>query len=117
MILQKFFTTKEDLEEFLDTEKEWMFNRIYEAIEQSWYMGETYAEIFQAIFVVHEDNEASIVFTSPREDWLEKLEMCINFFVTIEEFEKCNDIKLLREEIRTHPGFLYNDNTSKDGNE
>jgi hypothetical protein len=118
---QKIFRTKEELDHFIENEKDWMFNRIYESIEESWYMGETYAEIFEAIILNFKNDDGTvenkiIIYTSPREEWIRSLELCEKFFAGIEDFEKCQEIKLLREEIGTHGIGIYKENTGNYGN-
>ena len=99
MNIQKFFFSKEDLEIFMKNEKDWVYNRIYEAVEEAYVTGKNEAEIFEAKI---EDDFSTINITSVPSEWLNSLTLCLEHFVKNEEYEKCNDIKLLIEDIGTH---------------
>lgn len=107
VMVEKHFYNEEDMSNFLegDDNKEWMYNRIYEAIEYAFCNAETEAEILAA--VLEEDNTV-INLTSTVDEWANSLELCMKFFVKQEEYEKCHDIKLLIEDIKTHFSDIYN---------
>ena len=119
--MQKTFNTKDEFSHFINTEKEWMFNRIYESIEYAWHMQDSMAEIMEAFIKKAKSKDGKtglkITLNSPNDEWVHSLGLCITYFEEHDEFEKCSDIMLLRNEIKTYQEQLYNnkENTETDG--
>lgn len=96
--MEKSFSTERELATFLATEQDWMFNRIYEAIEEAFYHVQSEAEIFVAKII---EDDTLIDITSECNEWARSLGLCITYFESQEEYEKCYDAKLLLEDIKS----------------
>lgn len=110
------FDTQQDLESYMTKEPKFMHNRFYEAIDEAFFHGWSEAEILSAYI---EEDFNTVTITSTREEWIETLKLGLAYFEKAEEYEKCQDVNLLIQDIRTAFSELYNekDHRPADGNE
>lgn len=94
----KYFNTKEEFQEFIDKEKEWMYNRIFEAIQYAHKNSFEEAHILEAKI---EENMSVIMMNSERGDWVNSLTLAIKWYEKIENYERCGEIVKMLKEIRT----------------
>lgn len=94
----KYFTNREEFQEFLEKEKRWMYTRIVEAISLAFKNGRAEANIFEAKI---EETMSTIVMNSEIEDWTHSLNLAIGWYQDLEEYEECARIKKLIDKIRT----------------
>lgn len=92
------FDNKEKFEEYLVTNKREMYEMIWRAIDKAAAMEDNIAQIVE-IFLVSEDKY--IDMESERDNWIDSLELALNFFISVEEYETCSEIKALIEKIKT----------------
>ena len=93
-----FFDSEKDFRDFLDVEKEWMYNRIFEAICFAQEMAQSEAYIC----TIHvEETDTILYMNSPRSEWENSLTLALNWCIEQEKYEMCNEIVLLIKDIRT----------------
>jgi hypothetical protein len=95
----KTFSTKEDFQSFVSNEKEWMYNRIYEAISYSFKKGWLEAKIMEARI---EETMSVITMNSDLDDWIESLTLALRWYESQENYEKCAEIFRMMKEIRAY---------------
>jgi hypothetical protein len=95
---QKFFETKDEFQTFVENEKEWMYTRIVEAIEQAFRNGQIEAHIFEARI---EETMSVIAMNSEMEEWEKSLSLAMAWYEKQEKYESCAKILKLINEIRT----------------
>lgn len=93
----KTFATKEEFQAFVTNEKEWMYNRIVDAITISYKKGWLEAKIMEARI---EETMSIITMNSEMDDWIESLTLALKWFETQEKYEKCADIFKMIKEIK-----------------
>ena len=94
---QKFFETNQDFQDFVENEREWMYNRIVESIEYSFRNGYDIAPILEAKI---EDTMKVICMNSESEEWVKSLSLALKWNEEQENYEKCSSIFELIEEIK-----------------
>lgn len=92
----KNFATNEEFHKFVENEKEWMYNRIVNAIEQAYNDNKLEAVIFEAKI---QESMSIIVMNSELGDWENSLKLAIKWYETLENYEKCSSISKLIENI------------------
>jgi hypothetical protein len=91
----KYFDTKLQFQEFIDKEKEWMYNRIFEAIKYAHENGHDEASILEAKIG---ENMSVLMMNSERSDWENSLNLALTWYEKQENYERCSDIaKILSE--------------------
>jgi hypothetical protein len=95
---QKSFATREDLQDFIDREKEWMYTRIVDAIEAAYKAGQIEAHIFEAKI---EESMSIISMNSEIQEWENSLTLAMKWFEENEHYEKCAKILKLIKNVRT----------------
>jgi hypothetical protein len=94
----KFFFTKDDFETFIEEEKSWMYSRIIKSIEYAWKNGHDEAHILDAKI---EDSMTIISMNSSRSEWVNSLELALEWYSGEEKYEQCADLLKLINKIRT----------------
>jgi hypothetical protein len=97
----KSFSTSLELQEFIDVEKEWMYNRIVEAIEDSYYRSTDTAEVFEAKIA---ESHSIIYMRSDREEWTNSLSLALDWYESEEMYEKCSKVLKLINDIKVTHG-------------
>ena len=95
----KTFATKEDFQSFINNEKEWMYNRIYEAISNSFKKGWLEAKIMEARI---EESMSVITMNSDLDDWVESLTLALKWYESQEKYERCSEIFKMIKDIRVY---------------
>jgi hypothetical protein len=95
---QKSFLTRDDLQNFIDKEKEWMYTRIVDAIEAAYKAGQLEAHIFEAKI---EETMSVISMNSEIQEWENSLTLAMKWFEQTEQYEKCAKILKLITNVRT----------------
>jgi len=91
----KNFLTNEDFQEFIEKEKEWIYFRVIEAIEKSFFEGSDCADIMEAKIA---DPMSKIQMKSEIYEWCNSLKLALKWFEKEENYEKCGEIlKLIRD--------------------
>ena len=85
----KYFDTKDEFQTFIDKEKQWMYNRIFEAIKHAQSKGYDEANILEAKIA---ETMSVIIMNSERSDWENSLSMALKWYETQEDYEKCAEI-------------------------
>lgn len=104
MNASKSFKNKDELQTFMDNDLEWMYNRIFTAITEAMRLGYDEAQILDAKI---EEDFSTFTITSPAEDWVNSLTLCITWFEKNEEYEKCSTILELIDRIKTEYDWLH----------
>lgn len=91
------FSNREEFEEFLESEKDKMYSIIWESINSTFKRGENSAYIVE---IYLEEEGTYIDMISDEEDWIKSLNLALNYYISIEEYEKCAKLKKLIEEIQ-----------------
>lgn len=94
---QKSFETKDEFQHFVETEREWFYNRVVEAISEAHENGETVTSIIKAKIV---ETMSVVEFTSDISEWDRSLGLAISWFEKQENYEKCSSIFNLKEEVK-----------------
>jgi hypothetical protein len=94
----KTFATKEEFQSFVNSEKEWMYNRIVESISYSFKKGWLEAKIMEARI---EDSMSVITMNSDLDDWVESLTLALRWYESVEKYEKCSEIFKMIKEVKT----------------
>lgn len=94
----KRFESSSAFQDFIDTERDWMYTRIIEAITDAHKNFKDKAVIFEAKI---EETMSSISMESERCEWENSLSLAIKWYVSTEEYERCSEIQKLIELIRT----------------
>ena len=95
---QKNFETKAEFQTFIENEKEWMYNRIVEAIQDAFRRGFAEAHIFEARI---EETMSVIAMNSEMEEWVHSLALAMKWNEEQERYEVCAHIRNLIQDIRT----------------
>lgn len=90
------FSNKEQLEEFIVNSRGEMFDTIWRAIDAAEKAGEKSAEIAE---ISLEEEGVTIDMVSDEEDWINSLELALEYYVKNEQYETCISIKNLIERI------------------
>lgn len=94
---QRVFPNQEAFTTFVENEKEWMYNRIVEAIHDAFLNGKTKAFILEAKI---EDTMDVFHVDSAMEEWDYSLGLALEFNTIKENYEKCSDIVKLKKSIK-----------------
>jgi hypothetical protein len=95
----KTFATKEEFQAFVTNEKEWMYNRIVDAISLSYKKGWLEAKIMEARI---EETMSVITMNSEMDDWVESLSLALKWYENQEKYEKCSEILTMIKEIKNY---------------
>jgi len=98
VIPQKSFKTTDDFQSFVEKEREWMYNRIVEAISESFSQGFTEAYIFEASI---QETMSVITMRSEIGEWIRSLSLAMQWNENQERYEVCIKIRNLIQDIRT----------------
>jgi len=94
---RKYFVSREEFKEFIDSEKEWMYNRIFEAIEYAFKKGHIEARILEAKI---EESMTQIEMNSPMDEWEKSLNLALEWNIKQENYEVCSKIHKLIQEVK-----------------
>ena len=94
---RKVFANQAAFTEFVENEKEWMYNRIVEAIGVAFNSGKTKAFILEAKL---EDSMSLFNVDSTNDEWEYSLSLALDYNTAKENYEKCSDILKLMKSIR-----------------
>jgi protein-arginine kinase activator protein McsA len=97
IVPQKIFESNEGFQSFIDAEKAWMYNRIVEAITESFKSGKNIANILEAKI---ENTMSLITVNSDMNEWVESLNLAMEWYVSEENYEKCVEIRDLIKSIQ-----------------
>lgn len=81
-------------QEFNDKTKSDVWICVILAISLGISLGLDYVNPFEV-----ECKEKTIIFSIPREEWKGFLDNALNFFISIEDYEICSDIKFIQNEL------------------
>lgn len=98
IVPQKSFDTNDKFQVFLETEKEWMYNRIHEAINDAFKSGTDTAFIMEAKIA---DTMTVMTINSDVSEWVDSLTLSIEWYVESEMYERCAKIRDLITAIET----------------
>jgi hypothetical protein len=96
-IPRRDFQTKADFQTFLDDEKEWMYNRIFEAIKLAHKSKGVEAQILE---VGIEESMTVLTMNSFITDWEETLTLALKWYEKHEKYEKCSEVLNLITEVQ-----------------
>ena len=96
---KKYFKTREDFYQFIDDEKEWLFSRFADAIEEAYRKGHIEAQVLDAQI---EETMTIIKMTSKIEEWENSLNLALDWNIVQEKYEICSTIVKLKDEIFPH---------------
>jgi hypothetical protein len=94
---QKYFITENEFQHFIETEREWMFNRIVNSIEHAFINNELRAHILEANI---EEKMSTMYMDSDVSEWDKSLRLALEWFEKHEDYEKCAKIFELIEKIK-----------------
>jgi len=94
----KSFDTNNHFQSFIETEKDWMYTRIFEAITEANEKSEDFASIMEAKI---SETMSIITMKSYRSEWITSLNLAIKWYEKTENFEFCSKILKLIKSIRT----------------
>lgn len=98
----KKFDTNQDLQEFIDQEKAWMYGRIVEAIISAHNNLEDRAVILEAKI---RETMSVVTMNADKSEWTNSLSLALKWYESVEEFEKCSEVIKLLEHIKTDTPF------------
>jgi len=90
-------TNEEEEDDYLTKYRFEIHSRILEGVERG--INEGIDNILLFKIINHVDNY-TMVLTVTKENWLESLKKCENYFKDIEEYEFCERIKILEDKIK-----------------
>lgn len=93
----KYFDTKEEFQAFIDKEKEWMYNRIFEAIKYAESNSFEEAHILEAKI---EETMSVVMMNSERSDWVNSLSLAMAWFESQERYERCSEILTILKRLK-----------------
>jgi hypothetical protein len=94
----KYFSTNEEFQNFVDTEREWMYSRIVASIEDAFRRGKNVAKILEAKI---EETMSVISMDSDIDEWENSLGLALKWYEETENYEKCSEVFKLISDIRT----------------
>ncbi len=97
IVPKKTFATKEDFRDFVEKEKEWMYERIVQCIKYAYKYHLIEAKVLEASI---EETMTVIEMNSYAEDWVESLSLAITWYERSENYEKCSEILKLLNTIQ-----------------
>ena len=97
MVKEISFENTDEMRNFLLYERDEMYDMTIEAIKRSFELAMDDAYI--AVFYLREE-DLHIYTLSHKSNWNESLTFALEYFVKVEEYEKCAKIKTLMEDIR-----------------
>jgi hypothetical protein len=96
----KHFPTNEEFQNFIESEKDWMYTHIINSIEKAFFEGSDYAEIMEAKISA---SMSTITMKSQRYEWVTSLKLAMKWYEDEEKYERCIEIlkliKSIQEEI------------------
>ena len=96
----KHFLTSEEFQNFIESERDWMYTHIISSIEKAFFEGSDYAEIMQAKI---SETMSTITMKSERYEWVTSLKLAMKWYEDEEKYERCAEIlkliKSIQEEI------------------
>ena len=96
IVPQKTFETNEIFQVFIDEEKKWMYNRIYESISLAFNVGNDTAYVMEAKI---EDTMSLITINSEKIEWEQNLSLALKWYESQEMYERCAEIRDLIKNI------------------
>lgn len=96
MVKELNFSNRLELQDYIEHEKAEMYEMIVQSIDQAYAMGAIEAPV--VVFYIEEE-DVYIDMISYRSDWQESLTLALNYYVTVEEYEKCARLKKLIEKL------------------
>lgn len=94
----KTFESNENFQEFIQSEKLWMYDRICDSIEEAFVAGNDIAYVMEAKI---EDTMSIISINSDVDEWVSSLNLAIDWYVSEEMYEKCAQIRDLIKTIES----------------
>jgi len=83
---------EDEAKDFFDDRSEFVFDRIVEAIEEGLYMNLPEVRLFEL-------NGTSTYLTAERSGWKAGLDKALNYYIGVEQYEKCTNIKQLYNKL------------------
>jgi hypothetical protein len=93
----KSFDTNKEFQDFIDVEKEWMYNRIVSAIREAYDLSQDYADIMEAKI---SESMSIISMKSDRDEWCVSLNLALKWYESQEKYEICADLVKLISNIQ-----------------
>lgn len=100
----KSFETNKEFQHFIDIEKEWMYNRIVEAITEAYNLSQEYADILEAKI---SESMSIITMKSDRSEWITSLTLALKWYESVEKYEECIDLVKLIENVKDSDSGIY----------
>lgn len=97
IVPQKSFDTNDSFQMFLDEEKSWMYDRIFEAIMEAFMTGQKKAHILEAKI---EDTMSVIAINSDMAEWVTSLDLARVWYESVERYEDCAAVRDLIKSIQ-----------------
>jgi hypothetical protein len=85
----KHFLTNEEFQNFIESERDWMYTHIIEAIEKAFFEESEYAEIMEAKI---SETMSKIVMKSESYEWVTSLKLAMKWYEEEEKYERCGEI-------------------------
>lgn len=95
---QKTFESNLSFQMFINDEKLWMYDRIYESIEEAFRSGNKIAHVLEAKI---EDTMSIVSINSDVSEWVSSLNLAIDWYIAEELYEKCAKVRDLIKEIES----------------
>lgn len=99
VVPQKTFDSTKSFQSFIETEKEWMYERIYESIKSAHNTGGPMAFVLEAKI---EDSMSIVSIKSDEDEWVNTLSIALEWYINQEMYEKCAQLRDLISEIQGH---------------
>ena len=90
------FESREQLTEYVEAQREEMYEMIVNGIDQAYAMG---ADVADIVTFYIEDEDVYIDMVSERNDWKKSLTLALDYYVSVEMYEKCVKLKALIERL------------------
>lgn len=103
IVPMKTFDSNESFQMFIQNEKLWLYNRIYESIEEAF---NTEVKIANVMEVKIEDTMSIMSVNSDVSEWITSLNLAIDWYITEEMYEKCAKIRDLVNAINNRNGYV-----------
>lgn len=83
---------EDEASDFFEENKSFVYNRIYEAVKEGCEFMDTSIRLFEL-------NGTGVYITSQRKDWLSGLQDALEYYVEVENYEKCSEIQVLMNKL------------------
>lgn len=93
----KSFETNKEFQDFIAIEKDWMYNRIIEAITEAYDLSQDYADVMEAKIT---ESMSIISMKSDRSEWVTSLTLALKWYESEERYEDCAKLMKLITNVK-----------------